>query len=120
MPALPFVVLCCGIPLILAVLHAFDQLVLLERTQHVSEWEAEGEPHPIIFRGGLKWSRSLRSHFATQRCALVWLFVAPKWSREDANAQRHIRRLRILTAVWNFAFMPMYAAVLYLSIKSGR
>jgi hypothetical protein len=120
MPALPFIVLLCGLPLILAVFHAFDQLVILDRTQHVAEWEAEGEPHPIIFRGGHRWPRSLRSNFATQRCALVWLFVTPKWSREDANAQRHIRRLRILAVVWNFAFMPVYAAVLYFSVKSGR
>ncbi len=118
MPSIPFVTLLSGLPLIVAVFRAFDQLVILARTQHFAEWQAEGEPHPIIFSGGYQWTRSLRSRFATQRCALVWLFVAPKWSREDATAQRYIRRLRILAAVWNFAFMPAYAAVVYFSIKA--
>jgi hypothetical protein len=118
MPALPFLVLLAGLPLLLMICRTFDQLVFLLRTQHTAQWESDGKPHPFIFKAGLSWSHALRSSFATQRCALFWLFATPQWLGTDPAALRHLRRLRVLAAVWNLAFMPFYAVVAYLSTRA--
>lgn len=104
---LPLVVLLATCPLVIFSMKTFDQLVRLEQERYPAQWEADGRPLP---RFGVR-SRivtTLRSSFAAQKCNFVWLFVTPRWVKEDVDARQLLRRMRILVALWNFVAMPLF------------
>jgi hypothetical protein len=107
MQFLPLVVLLLGMPLVLVSALAFDAIVLIELDRYRESWVADGMPLPF-YRRDERFSWSLRSWLATSRCSIVWLFVSPKWIREDVEASRYLRRMRISAAAWNLAAMPLF------------
>ena len=108
MQFLPLVVLLAVSPVLIGLMRTFDRLVGIEFEQFPENWRADGRPHTLLwYRRNLPWT--IRSWLATQRCALVWVFVTPKWSSGDTEASRCARRLRVLFRLWVLVAMPLFA-----------
>lgn len=104
---LPLIVLVAACPLVIFSMRTFDQLVRLEQERYPEQWVADGRPE-ARFGVRSKLVRPFRSSFAAQKCNFVWLFVTPRWVREDVDARQLLRRMRILVAVWNLVAMPLF------------
>ena len=107
MQVLPLVVLVLGMPLVVVSMLSFDAIVLIEVNRYRESWVADGMPFPF-YRRDERFAWSLPSWLATCRCSFVWLFVAPKWMREDAEAIRYRRRMRLYAAAWNLVALPLF------------
>ncbi|SRR6266487_164427 len=92
--------------ILLASFIMFDRLVYLEYEFYRKNWEADGKPHGIFwvpqeltsFGGRIV---KFRSTIASKKCAFVWLFATPNWVRENSDARRLLRWLRLLAGLWN-------------------
>jgi hypothetical protein len=93
---------------LVGVFDALDKLIEHEYESHRDAWEHDGCPRGILFRPAE--AKFFRGSFALQRCALVWPFSTPPWTREDMRAKSLLRRFRLL-------FFMLYAA-LFVSILS--
>ena len=108
MQLLPLVVLLAVFPVLVSLMWTFDRLVRLEFEKFPENWTADGRPYPLLWKRR-DMPRTIRSWLATQRCALVWPFVVPEWSYQDAEALRYARRLRVLFALWILVALPLFA-----------
>jgi len=105
LPKLYFVLL---LPVLIAVFLTFDQLVRFEYCSSKENWDKDGKPRGFFWRpaesnAGL--ARMLKSNFALQRCAFVWLFKTEDWMKADQHALRLVRRLRVLVLIWNVGIL---------------
>ncbi len=101
-------ILCCS----LLSIHAFDRLVVIQRTQFEQAWRQDGRPRPAYFRGGLSWDYSLQSSLASYRCDILWVFLTPDWVCQDPMALRYHRRLRVSTLISAVASVVPVAGLL--------
>jgi len=78
-------------------------LVRILYQNHREVWVQEGKPSGLIWLPPESpgYFQRLRSEFYGQRLASRWLFSTPDWMREDALALRLLKRMRVLTLVWN-------------------
>ncbi len=94
----------------------FDELVKYEAGNQPNQWRRHGKPAGFFWRppasAYVSWAERLRGGLIYPYLALAWLFYSPLWMRADANARRLLRRLRILVAIWNLAFLPPILAIL--------
>jgi hypothetical protein len=96
----------------LIAIHAYDRLVLVQRTKFEQVWKQDGEPRPAYLRGGLMWNNSLRSGLASHKCSFAWAWSTPDWIRQDPTAFRYHRRLRLSTLVSTAALVIPAAGLL--------
>jgi hypothetical protein len=92
--------------LVIVAMMTFDQLLIIERERFPEQWMKDGSP-ATFYRQRSQFKRGIKESFATNKCSMVWLFVTPQWIKGDGNAERILRRLRIIVAVWNFVAMPL-------------
>jgi hypothetical protein len=110
MGSLSSIVLVAGIPIVIGAMLTFDSLVLIERERFPEVWASDGMPIPF-YRARHEFARTVSAGMASNKLSLLWLFSTPPWVRSDADAARLLRRMRILAAIWNFAFVPLFIFV---------
>jgi hypothetical protein len=90
---------------------AFDRLVRHEAASHPEAWIADGRPN------GMFWRPLGGSHWAKNRCMMVWPLRTPQWAKNDQEALRLLRWLRGLVLIWNFGVMPVIMFSLVTSVR---
>jgi hypothetical protein len=109
-----------GSPILFLTFRAFDGLVLIQRTRHPQAWESDGRPRPFLSQGDQEWPRSFGRHFASQHCAVAWVFSTPEWARADPEGRRQLRKLRLLAAVWNLVVVPAFVLAVLIGVQFDR
>jgi hypothetical protein len=104
---IPLVILIFSSPLVIVAILTFDQLVIIEKERFPEQWKNDGSP-ATFFRQRNQFERGFRASFATNKYSLAWLFLTPRWVKEDEKAMGVLRRLRVLAVVWNFVAMPLF------------
>jgi hypothetical protein len=118
MQFLPFIAMLAVSPLVIKAMMAFNRLVRIESERFPKDWVADGKPAPFIWlRQAKDMPSTIRTSFATQRCALSWALMPPIWSKEHADARRYPRQLRMFFLLFNLIGVPI--CVLSALIASG-
>lgn len=92
------------VPFAIAGFIVYDRLIRLEYGSYQLDWERDGRP------GGIFWSPP----GAVRQGApfLLWMFKTPEWARDNQQARRLLRVLRLLVLIWNvgvvlLVFVPL-------------
>ena len=85
----------------------FDRLLKIEYEIYREQWVADGKPFGIFWRPSE--STIFLSLIAMWRLSLYWLFKTPEWIRNDVKAQKHLRKVRIFTLIWNVGIIVWFA-----------
>jgi hypothetical protein len=99
----------------IATFDALDRLIEHEYESHRDAWERDGRPSGVLFHP--PEAKFFRSSLAFQRCALIWPFSAPLWTRDDTRAASLLTRLRRLFFTSNAALLlSIVCLCLYLQL----
>jgi hypothetical protein len=94
---------------------AFDRLIEHEYESHRDAWERDGRPIGFLFHP--PEAKFFRGSIAFQRCALIWPFSTPRWTRDDTRAISLLTRLRRLFFTSNAALLlSILCLCLYLQL----
>lgn len=83
----------------------FDQLVRWEYEHHREQWERDGKPKGVCWRGEGRpvWE----GDFAKNRLVFIWAFSTPAWAKESPCCRRWLRHFRIGFLVWNVGILSI-------------
>ncbi len=88
---------------------AFDGLIYRLHRNHRDQWLACGQPMGI-FRTpqevqDLPAGKQFASSIANSSVSWQWMFVTPEWMKQEADAYRLVRRMRIATVTSVFGMV---------------
>ena len=86
----------------------FDRLVKTEYEKYKKQWVKDGKPFGL-FCWRPPESTIFSSLIATWRLSLYWFFKTPEWIRNDVNAQKHLRKVRIFTLIFDVGIIVWFA-----------
>ena len=116
--SLPPAFIMASVPGAIGGYKTFDRLIRLQADRHFDAWRADGSPRTFFATSGLGTFWPMGG-FATQRCAMAWLFTTPKWATFDAEALNHLRVHRQY-AGWNFVMFVMFVVGLLLAVHVSQ
>ncbi len=112
-----FIIFLLLLPFLIAAFIYFDKIVKIEYIHYKNNWEVDGKPYgyfwkPLETKSSLGIGLSLKSTYAFYRCSLIWLFSTPEWLRNNAEASKYIKYLRISVLIWNIGVI-IAAAIMF-------
>jgi hypothetical protein len=101
----------------------FDQLIRLEHNSYESQWENDGKPRGFFWfpreywknksTGWFStWKSQYKSDWAMQRANLIWLFSTPQWIKDNEQAKKLLKRVRVLVLIWNCTFLLAFISIM--------
>jgi hypothetical protein len=101
----------------------FDQLIRLEHNSYESQWENDGKPRGFFWfpreywksksTGWFStWKFQYKSDWAMQRANLIWLFSTSQWIKDNEQAKKLLKRVRVLVLIWNCTFLLAFISIM--------
>ena len=91
---------------------SFDKFVRIEYETNREAWIADGKP------GGIFWSvpeeSSMSTAIAGQMLSMKVIFKTPEWTRQNPEAMRCLKRLRIVATTW---YISVFGVALFAFIS---
>lgn len=101
MTTIMMIILFIGFASIFISLAAFGGLIQRLHRNHHAEWLACGRPAGIFRTPQEVWDlpagQQFASSIANSHLSWTWMFVTPEWMKQEPDAYRLVRRMRIAT-----------------------
>ena len=94
------------IPILILAFLNFDRLIKIQYEKYREQWTLDGKPRRFFAASSEgPW---IRGWIATYRLSFSWLFKMPEWVRNDHEARKSLKKLRLLVLIWNIVIIVWF------------
>lgn len=95
----------CLMPLAVAGMYTFDQVLDLFHERHREAWIKLNRPRCMTPRRLKDDDGKLGNPFAHHVCWIWWLFSTPDWFKDEPDTLNLLRRMRLLVGVFHIGLL---------------